>query len=315
LAGLPVWDVHHEYGAVDRWLLNRDDGAVSAFDADDRLAGVPALAEVAESVSYWGGYSAADPLEVSAVLTAIRPQAEMLAAAPGCQWWWSGIDRSSQGYVQWTLRSEPGLDACPVLRPGGAAAMLRDVAREAAENERTSARYLRRPPGSGPGGVWWTVPYPGALSTTRRLGQLGSLLLAGREDGYGDTEAVIWPVVIADTARVLEIDGPAVWQNLVTAYPRAATASYRHVWHWTGWDGEWLLPDWPSVARDWDGVHLTVAGYLATAGRPLPVAQASTMLAGWDPDETFWLADVISDAGEPQRWRTDEGTPLTWYQY
>jgi hypothetical protein len=51
------------------------------------------------------------------------------------------------------------------------------------------------------------------------------------------------------------------------------------------------MPRWPAVARDWDGVHLSVAGYLATAGRALPVGAARTLLGGWNPDETYWLAD------------------------
>ena len=93
------------------------------------------------------------------------------------------------------------------------------------------------------------------------------------------------------TARIFEVDGPGAWQHLVAGYPRTATATYRHTWAWTGWDGEWLMPRWPAVAREWDGVHLSVAGYLATAGRALPVGAARTLLGGWNPDETYWLAD------------------------
>jgi hypothetical protein len=120
-----------------------------------------------------------------------------------------------------------------------------------------------------------------------QLGGLGALLLAGQEDGFGDTEAVVLPPAVAGAARVCEIDGPAAWQDLVTAYQRTATATYRHTWAWSGWDGEWLVPDWQAVARDSDGVHLTVAGYLATAGA-LPAASARTLLAGWNPDEAYW---------------------------
>jgi hypothetical protein len=106
---------------------------------------------------------------------------------------------------------------------------------------------------------------------------------AGREDGYGDTEAVVRPLVLAENARVFEIDEPGAWQRLVTDYPGTATAPYRHTWAWTGWDGEWLVPRWPAVAADWDGVHLSVAGYLSTAGRLLLVRSARTLLAGWNP--------------------------------
>jgi hypothetical protein len=52
----------------------------------------------------------------------------------------------------------------------------------------------------------------------------------------------------------------------------------------TGWTGRWLIPDYAAVADDWDAVHLTVAGYLTTAGIAIPAGGARTMLAGWDPD-------------------------------
>jgi hypothetical protein len=90
------------------------------------------------------------------------------------------------------------------------------------------------------------------------------------------------------------------WQRLVTGYPETATATYRHTWAWTGWDGEW------------DGVHLSVAGYLSTAGRLLPAGSARTLLAGWNPDETYWLADVITSLGQAQAWHNPSRDPLGW---
>jgi hypothetical protein len=34
------------------------------------------------------------------------------------------------------------------------------------------------------------------------------------------------------------------------------------------------------------------------------------MLAGWDPDATWWLTDVLSLAGPPAEWREDDQAPL-----
>ena len=69
------------------------------------------------------------------------------------------------------------------------------------------------------------------------------------------------------------------------------------------------------MAADWDAVHVCVAGYLTTAGIAIPVGDgASTMLAGWDPDATWWLTDVLSLAGAPQDWRADRQAPLGWAQ-
>jgi hypothetical protein len=155
-----------------------------------------------------GGPPAADPLGHPDVIVELRPVAARLAGSAGCRWWWSGLDRGTQRYVQWTARQ-------PAPELASAAEMLRNADAEAC---------------------------PSVLSATRRLGRLGAVLLAGQEDGFGDTDAVVWPLAVAGTARVLEVGGAQAWQRLVAAYPRPATATYRHTWAWTGWDGEWLVP-------------------------------------------------------------------------
>ena len=309
LAGIDTWEVRKGIlpltTAAD--LLSRlsQQRSVLGFDDDGPLAAVAALADTAEEVNYWGGWSAG-PLEDPAVIAELRTTAARVAESAGCQWWWSSVDRSAQQYVEWAGPEEPA----PEL--GDATEMLHRIDGEAIECERRMSRDRHRPAGTGIAGPWWSFPFPGLISTTRRVGSLGAVLLAGREDGHGETEAVVRPLVLAGNARVFEIDGPQAWQRLVTGYPRTATATYRHTWAWTGWDGEWLVPHWPAVAADWDGVHLSVAGYLSTAGRLLPAGSARTLLAGWNPDETYWLADVITSLGEAQAWHNASREPLGW---
>ena len=36
------------------------------------------------------------------------------------------------------------------------------------------------------------------------------------------------------------------------------------------------------------------------------------MLAGWNPDETYWLTDVLTHAGQAQAWHTTSGDPIGW---
>jgi hypothetical protein len=36
------------------------------------------------------------------------------------------------------------------------------------------------------------------------------------------------------------------------------------------------------------------------------------MLAGWDPDQTYWLADVLEPAGAPARWVECDSELLGW---
>ena len=108
--------------------------------------------------------------------------------------------------------------------------------------------------------------------------------LAPVEDGLGWREAHCWPVEPQPGARIYEISGPDRWAELVDRYPVDVTRSRRHDW-WrvTHWAGIWLIPDFAAVASGYDAVRLSVAGYLTTAGRDLPVGEARTVLAGWDP--------------------------------
>jgi hypothetical protein len=90
---------------------------------------------------------------------------------------------------------------------------------------------------------------------------------------------------------------PVDWGWLAATHPRDVTASRWHDWSgWTGREGRWILPDWRSVAAQWDGVHVSVAGYLSTAGMAVESGGGSaTLLAGWDADQTLWLRDVFTD--------------------
>jgi len=78
----------------------------------------------------------------------------------------------------------------------------------------------------------------------------------------------------------------------------------------TGLDRRWLLPDWSAVGEDYDAVHLTVNGYLGISGRALPVDEDSaTFLAGWDPDVSFWLTDLLEAADSAQLWSAERSSP------
>jgi hypothetical protein len=81
------------------------------------------------------------------------------------------------------------------------------------------------------------------------------------------------------------------------------------------WRADTLDDERSAAAADWDAVHVTVAGYLAAAGIAMPAGNgARTMMAGWDPDATWWINDVISFAGPPRDWRKDDQAPLGWTQ-
>lgn len=188
-----------------------------------------------------------------------------------------------------------------------------DVLAAAPEMRAALARVAHLLAGS-PHASWWTTPV-GDPAGDPAGGPAG--------DPAGDTEQ--WAVEFAGTtidgepvraaaeilprdARVYEIDGPDAWAYLCRRYPVRVTAARRQVWYQTtGRIGLWVMPDWAGVAQDVDTVHLTVAGYLATAGRAIPVADDfATVLAGWDPDQTYWLTDVDHAPATAQVWHRGE---------
>ena len=79
------------------------------------------------------------------------------------------------------------------------------------------------------------------------------------------------------------------------------------------------------MAEEFDGVHVGLVGYLRTAGAVIDVAEAhlgeasetiptvgntddrtASLMAGWHPDTTFWLNDVIDAVTEVVEWHYDD---------
>ena len=120
-------------------------------------------------------------------------------------------------------------------------------------------------------------------------------------------------------ARIYEIRRPADWNHLVEMYPHRATQAH------AGWElpgpnqypsdtralrrlnGQRAvrvepvahqLPDWTAISADYDGVHLSWAGFLTTEGTVSELPNgAVTMLRYWGSERTLWLRDVF---GEPR---------------
>jgi hypothetical protein len=323
-----------------------DLGAVAATTADAGL-----LRHVAEAVTwamYWqSGHPWQDALAADELGTVLAPVARAVTAAPAARWWSGPVDRDRQQYAQFLSRDHD-FDMDPPALTGAADRVARWRA-QITERERAAARWPSDP-AANYSGWWWSTPELSRLvSTSRSVPGLGALRLGLVEDSLGWPEAMCWPLTPRPAAEVYEIRGPEDWTALVGRYPLDVTKSRWHDWFKvTGRAGTWLIPDYAAVAADYDGVHLTVGGYLTTAGRALPVDgtagsnAAATMLAGWDPDLTYWLTDVLDpvpgdpvpgdsapgDAvpgdpvpgrpvpgglgGQPVRWVERDGEPLGW---
>jgi hypothetical protein len=204
-------------------------------------------------------------------------------------WWSSPVDLDDQVLVTWEGPA-PGLD--------GAADKLR-LWREAAMVDEHRARAERPSDRGAPwSGAWWSAPVMSGLASTSRP-RPGVALV---EDDQGWDGAALTPVAVTRPVRVLEVHSPADWTRLVARYPLDVSASRRHDW-WraTGAREPLLLPDYSAAAEDWDGIHVSPRGYLTTATRALAVNAGSTVLAGWNPDQTWWLTDCLQVAGPSER--------------
>lgn len=274
----------------------------------NELALLAALVQPVETAMYWQQPDDDDQaLADQAVQEALLPVAHAVVAAPAAQWWPTRAARDRQQYVEWLGEHDysPALTGTPAELAAWRSTIMEDE---------QSARKRPRDPSAPWSGYWWSTPTPSRLpATTRSISGIGAVGLALVEDGLGWREARCWPVKPRSGARIYEISGPDQWTNLVGHYPMDVSNSRRHDW-WraTGWTGRWLIPDFTTVASDYEAVHVTVAGYLTTAGRALRVGDARTVLAGWDPDQTYWLADVLEESGPATNWTDLEHEPLGW---
>lgn len=244
------------------------------------------------------------------IAASLHPIATAVLASRHAAWWGEPVDHDSQrmvahppARVQWPestapyRRSESDLDQWRehVLK------------QEAWFREHRSAH-----PARSVDGEWWSTPATSnTLVTSRARGGIGALELLLEEDSSGGGEARVWPVSIRNSPRVYEISNPTDWAALVDAYPLAVPESRRSVWfETTGEYRDWFIPDWAAVAEDYDAAHLSLHGYLSTPGIAIPLSEnaGATVLAGWDPDTTWWFGDdaaFIDD--EPSLWRRQDG--------
>jgi hypothetical protein len=198
-------------------------GVLVAVTAAQRLGQDPTVRLRAGTLEEWVVESCADLNphrpehgEIVGELTTAAPElratAEWLLGTAATGSWFDPIDRASQVW------------ASPDGSPPDPSAFK-------AENWR---RHGARAPGQL-GGPWTAtagedVEEPAWLRVHARRGVPGG-------------SPALWNLVVAEDARVFEVDGPLAWRWLCRRYPAPAAR------------GE-VLPDWTAVANDWAGVHV-----------------------------------------------------------
>ncbi|MFI8566060.1 hypothetical protein ACIGGF_05790 [Rhodococcus sp. NPDC078407] len=298
---------------------------VTADDVADRLSRVPlpevtagvlrsVLAAAVDHAMYWQPPSGEDILAATAsVRGELERIAEHLASSPHAQWWSTGLAAADQWIVEW-VDTDRQFRRDPAATPTTAETLRRYGVRTAKEEERAASE---RPadPAAAFSGEWWSVPP--TRSSTRSLFDGTPAELSFVEDGMGWQRAVSRRMRVPGGVRVYEIDGAQAWAQLCREFTVEVTAQKRHDWYsTTGRAGRWVIPDWPRVAEHYDGIHLTVCGYLASAGTAVSLDDdTSSVIAGWAPDETYWLTDVAAagDGDEAQVWVCDtDGEHPQW---
>jgi len=249
-----------------------------------------ALGRSVDTAKYWQAPDGEDVLAgLPIIRAALPPLAAQVLASPATQWWAEPV-RDQQWAIDWRTSDDE-------LLPKGPEKTLAEWGRNVRAEEAQAVR--ERPPSAEANwsGPWWSIPH-GLADTVGRIPAGLDLV----EDSEGWEHATVIPV--RGTGRTFEIRTAEDWVSLCCAYPLDVTASRRHDWfRVTGRDGRWVIPDWERVASEWDAVHLTVLGYLGNATRALQVDDGTaSVIAGWDPDSTFWLTDVAREDGPRQAW-------------
>lgn len=262
---------------------------------------VPAVAESVGSAMYWQEPDDEDVIAATPqIIDALGAIADAICSSPATAWWTSPADLHHLRYTDrydTSHRDEP-------QRPPQLAGAAEKLAAWHFGADQGSENWASGPLGRGL--PWTTRPLPG----------LGSTELVWEEDTLDHPSARVWHLA-ATTPRIYEVDSPAAWTALVERYPFDITRSSNREWQQvTGLEGPWLVPDYQAVAQSYDGVHLTVAGYLTTATRALSLPSCGyTLLGGWDPDTTWWLTDALHlNHPEPDLWHRNrhDQDEITW---
>lgn len=269
--------------------------------AMDELELLSALAETTCSFGFGQGDEALWGLMALAV-EELLPLARALVVSPATVRWWEPVHRADQRFLAW--------DGMPVPTGQEVERQVRDsMADERLENEEGQKKPRPRAHADTRiGATWWSAPdFAPSTWTTPPFGAVPTISLRHFIDTFAphhETEATVWSLELSPKARVLEIFRPGDWRELVERYPRDVTGTHDGEWRaWSGVPGPWRLPDWELVMDDYDGVHVTIGGYVSTCGLALPVGDAFTMLSGWIPDSTLWLRDVSPDKRELGTWK------------
>lgn len=189
------------------------------------------------------------------------------------------------------------------------------------------------PPGVGDLAlVYECGEFPGGLRTHTAVSSRHDGPFWWAHDGGRSDEVREWRLTVSPDARVAEVHSPDAWLELVRRHPSYVTPfredrarrellSGHLAWdirlrsvepdgtatvelidgsQKTGVSGL-LMPDWTSVATEFDAVHLSWAGFLLAEANVVDAGDGwLTVLRYWASEQTVFLSDAFN-APEPVR--------------
>lgn len=265
-----------------------------------------ALADSVACAMYWQPPDAEDTLfSDPRLIEALERVAEHVASTGIIQGWMAASTVENQWMITWTGEGAEGQWE-PGLEP--AQSQLKAWNLDLVEQERASKSELREKMDTLASGHWWSNPPGGLYRSSGTFDNGAPIGMLCVEDGMGWREATVQRLQIECRKPVFHITEPGHWAQLCRRYPLEISATMRRNWfETTGRDGPWLQPDWQAMAEDYDGVRLGLGAYLSGAGEIIEVdAERASLIAGWDPDETYWFTDEVLRVGEAQPWMIAE---------
>ena len=175
---------------------------------------------------------------------------------PATAWWFDDIDLSAQAWVSIHGTLNKFIYGTPPNtmeweRPRNPSSEWERYAQKPYRNQTTSTLY-------GPYLTSELVAYDESLG-----------------DRMCEFPLAWWSVRFLEEVRVFEIHGSADWHELCVRYP----AKYK---------GR-MVPNWGAVAEEWEGVHLSLGGFLAAEQNRHESAAGWSMLDFWHAEQTYWL--------------------------
>lgn len=244
------------------FLVTLVESRLSPEDLADPKVSLELAAVSAESVNIYNSEHSLLASELPPLAREKAAQARAVIEHPGTAWWFDDIDLNAQAWVSihWT---NPPLKFIYGTPPN-------TMAWERPRNpsgrwERYAQKIFTNPP----------------QVTSTLYGPHLTSKLVGYEDRVGDYMCEFplawWSMRFLEEVRVFEIHGSADWHDLCVRYPAKGTKDSR------------LVPNWGAVAEEWDGVHLSLGGFLAAEQNRYESAAGWSMLDFWHAEQTFWL--------------------------